>query len=72
MIAGMPLDPAQLPDDVATLKAMLIASALRVGNLDAEIANLKLTIAKMRRDTFGASSERGAKLMDQFELQLAD
>lgn len=27
----------------------------------AEIANLKLTIAKMQRETFGASSERSAK-----------
>ena len=30
------------------------------------------TIAKMRRDTYGASSERGAKLLDQLELQLAE
>ena len=65
-------DPAQLPDDIATLKALLIASQARVLDRDAEIANLKLTIAKMRRETFGASSERGAKLIDQLELQLAD
>ena len=38
----------------------------------AVIENLKLTIAKMRRDKFGASSERGAKLLDQLELQLAE
>jgi len=37
-----------------------------------EIEALKLTIAKMRRDKFGASSERGAKLLDQLELQLAE
>ncbi len=61
----MPLDPSQLPDDIATLKAMVIASGH-------EIAALKLTIAKMRRDTFGASSERGARLIDQLELQLAE
>ena len=89
----MPLDPAQLPDDVALLKALLVAAEQRiadterravaletraavaeskVGSLDAEIANLKLTIAKMRRDTYGASSEHGAKLLDQLELQLAE
>ena len=77
-LMGMALDPAQLPDDIATLKAMLIASTARVAtaearalDLDAQIAHLKLTIAKMRRDTFGTSSEHGAKL-DQLELQLAD
>ena len=49
----MALDPAQLPDDVATLKAMLIASTARVAtaearalDLDAQIAHLKLMIAK--------------------------
>ncbi len=68
----MALDPAQLPDDVATLKAMLVAANVRALDLDAQIANLKLTIAKMRRDTFGSSSEHGAKLIDQMELQLAE
>ena len=74
----MALDPATLPDDTALLKAILIAAETRamaaeakVGTLDAEIANLKLTIAKMRRDRFGSSCEHGAKL-DQLELQLAE
>lgn len=62
---SMPLDPSQLPDDIAILKAMVIAGGR-------EIEALKLTIAKMRRDRFGASSERGAKLLDQLELQLAE
>ena len=74
----MALDPAQLPDDVATLKAMLgieraarAVTEARALDLDAEIANLKLTIAKLQRDKFGSSSERGAKL-DQLELQLGE
>jgi transposase len=37
-----------------------------------EIEELKLTIAKLQRNTFGASSERGKKLLDQLELQLAE
>ena len=61
----MALDPAHLPDDIATLKAMLLSR-------DAEIENLRLTIAKMQRDRFGAKSERGSKLLDQLELQLAE
>lgn len=75
----MLLDPANLPDDVTALKALLVAEhAARVhaeeiaGDAHAEIENLKLTIAKMRRDQFGAKSERGSKLLDQLELQLAE
>src|SRR3712207_8969443 len=33
------------------------------------IAHLKLVIAKLRHDRFGASSERGRKLLDQLELE---
>lgn len=79
MLSGIMLDPANLPRDVATLQAMLVAEhAARVkaetiaDDAQAEIENLKLTIAKMRRDRFGAKSERGARLLDQLELQLAE
>src|SRR5215510_797828 len=68
----MTLDPAELPDDVVSLKAMLIAAAHRVNDLDAEIENLKLTIAKLQHERFGPSSERGARLLDQLELQLGE
>ena len=66
----MALDPAELPDDIAALKALLIAANLRAKDLDAEIERLKLMLAKMRHDKFGASSERTSVLMDQLELQL--
>src|ERR1700716_995974 len=68
----MTLDPAQLPDDTASLKAMLIAAAHRVNDLDAEIENLKLTIAKLQHEQFGPSSEGGARLLEQLELQLGE
>lgn len=75
----MTLDPAQLPDDIATLKAMLIAERMArvtaeaiASERDAEIEGLKLRIAKLQKSQFGASSERGAKLLDQLELQLAE
>ena len=68
----MPLDPAQLPDDIATLKAMVIVAEKKAHDRGLEIEALKLTLAKLRRDKFGASSERGAKLIDQLELQLAE
>ena len=70
MVARMALDPAHLPDDIAALKAMLVAADLRSTDLDAEIENLRLTIAKLQHATFGASSERTSVLMDQLELQL--
>jgi transposase len=44
----------------------------RVTGAEATIAHLKLVIAKLRRDKFGASSERGRKLLDQLELQLVE
>ena len=67
----MTLDPAQLPDDIATLKAMVIAAEKKASDRGLEIEALKLTIVKLQRSTFGASSESGKKLLDQLELQLA-
>ena len=68
----MAIDAAHLPDDIATLKAMIVAANARALDLDGQIAHLKLTIAKMQRDTHGASSEKGARLLDQMELQLGE
>ncbi len=36
------------------------------------MAHLKLVIAKLRHDQYGASSERGRKLIDQMELELEE
>jgi transposase len=60
-----PMTRAALPDDIASLKAMVIAQ-------NQLIEALKLTIAKLRHEKYGASSERGRKLIDQLELQLAE
>src|SRR5436190_19038040 len=68
----MTLDPAQRPDDIATLKAMVIAAEKKASDRGLEIEALKLTIAKLQRNTFGASSESGKKLLNQLELQLAE
>ena len=75
----MALDPAKLPNNVAALKAMLIAAdkravdaEARASDLDAEIENLKLTIAKLQHDKHGNSSERTSVLMDQLQLQLGE
>lgn len=69
-----------LPDtEIETLRAALVAE--RAARIDAEtrasgaeamIAHLRLVIAKLRHDKFGASSERGRKLLDQLELELGE
>jgi transposase len=77
--------PDSLPNDVETLKAMLIAAhaarleaEAKAQNAEAEarhrallIEQMKFTIAKLRHERFGQSSERGA-LLEQLELALAD
>src|SRR6516162_6475358 len=74
-----------LPDDVATLKAMVIAA--QAARLEAEakassaaaeararellIEQMKFTIAKLKHERFGQSSERHV-VLEQLELCLAD
>src|ERR1700675_1750118 len=77
-IRFVPTASDALPDDVATLKAMLIAerAARMAAEADARnrallIEKMKYTIAKLRHEQFGQSSERGA-ILEQLELQLAD
>src|SRR5580700_9523744 len=81
----MSLTADSLPDDVATLKAMLIAAdaarlaaEVKAQNAEAEakarallIEQMKFTIAKLRHEQYGQSSERGA-ILEQLELHLAD
>lgn len=61
----MSLDVASLPDDVGLLKAMLVAS-------DAEVEQLRMLVAKLRRMAFGRSSERLTHEADQLELGLEE
>ena len=79
-------DVADLPDDIATLKAALIASRAEVARVEAEaaatrmqlaehhavIVALKLQIEKYKRERYGPRSERIARLLDQLELQLEE
>ena len=68
-----------LPDDAESLKRLLLArdaelAVLRARTADDQvlIAHLKLQIEKLKRAQFGQRSERGARLLDQLELQLED
>ena len=68
-----------LPDDVETLKHLLLGRNAELARARAEassatalIAHLRLTIEKMRREIYGPRSERTARLLDQLELQLEE
>jgi transposase len=69
--------PESMPDDIDALRAALAAEQVarreaeaRACGAEALVLQLKLLIAKLKHDKFGASSERGRKLIDQLELQL--
>src|SRR5689334_14781233 len=83
----MPLETvSSLPGDLAAAHAMILAEraarleaearassiAAEVSDARLEIERLKLLLAKARRERFGQSAERGAKLVEQLELQLAE
>ena len=58
-------DAASLPDDVDLLKAMLVAAG-------AELEQLRMQVARLRRMAFGRSSERLTREADQLELGLEE
>jgi transposase len=78
----MTSSPESLPTDLAAAHAMILAE--RGARLEAEavaanakaevalIAYYKLEIEKLRRQLYGAHSERKARLLEQMELQLEE
>ena len=82
----MSTDREPLPSDLAAAHAMILAeraarleAEARARNAEAEVSGarleierLRLLLARMRRERFGQSSERGARLIEQLELQLAE
>jgi transposase len=68
-----------LPDDVESLKQLVLARDAELAQARAEassqevlVVHLRLTIEKLKRDLFGARNERKARLVDQMELQLEE
>jgi transposase len=62
------LEALDLPDDIDTLKRLLIQSQTKLAERDHEIEHLKLLIAKLRRLQFGRSSEKLDAKIGQLEL----
>jgi len=75
-----------LPNDVGTLKQLLLARTAELAQARAEVASaraeassvealithMRLEIEKLKRDLFGTRNERKARLVDQMELQLQE
>jgi transposase len=68
-----------LPDDIDTLKRLLLERNAELAQARAEassaealIAQMRLTIEKLKRDLFGPRNERKARLLDQMELALEE
>jgi transposase len=66
-------------ETIDALEAALVAergarqqAEARASSAEAMVAHYKLLIAKLRREQYGQSSERGRKLLDQLELQLEE
>ena len=82
----MDVDLSALPDDVAALKAAVIAACAKADAMAAELANeqakraddaaliahMKLQIEKLKRDKFGPSAERSSRLLDQMAFELEE
>ena len=51
----------------ATVEAQLAEAQARQSATEALIAHLKLQIAKLRREQYGASAERSRRLLEQME-----
>ena len=64
------LNAADLPDDIAALKAMLIAATAREVRKDDRIERLERLVAAFKQAAFGRRSEKADP--DQFDLALED
>lgn len=64
------LNAADLPDDIAALKAMLIAATARETRKDERIERLERLVAAFKQAAFGRKSEKTD--LDQFDLALED
>ena len=85
-MAAMVPAGSSLPDDIDALKRLVLAreaelaaaqveidrAKARETSAEAMILHLRLAVEKMRRELYGQRSERGARLLDQMELELEE
>src|SRR5215207_7438461 len=73
----MDASPESLPDDVATLRAIIAAQQAEIQKLTSStrayetlIEALRIQIVRLRKQKYGASSEKIAREIEQLELSL--
>ena len=71
-IARLRAELAAQPARAQAAERDLVQARALASCTEAMVKELKLEIAKLRRDKYGISSERRARLIDQLELQLED
>jgi len=76
---GMPQVPVDMPDDPAVLKGMIAALQAENAKMSATlrahdllVQALRIRIAKLKKQKFGASSEKIEREIEQLELALED
>src|SRR5215469_10834658 len=69
---ALPINLAEAHALILRQREELAAAEARASGAEAMIAHMKLVIAKLRREQYGQSSERGRKVLDQLELQLEE
>ena len=75
----MAVASTSLPDDLDALKAIIMAQQVEIARLsaserayDALVQSLKIRIARLQKQKFGASSEKIEREIEQLELLLED
>ena len=69
---GMSQAPADMPDDPAALKEIIAGLQATLRAHDLLVQALRIRIAKLRKQKFGASSEKIEREIEQLELALED
>jgi transposase len=68
----VPNPSSELPNDIETLRRLVIEQRTALAARDLEIETLRMQLARLRRMQFGRSSEKLDRAIAQLELQLED
>jgi len=63
---------AQIPDDIESLKRLVLEQQVLIEQRQLEIERLRLAIARLRRERYGRSSEALDEQIEQMELTLEE
>ena len=66
------VEHTDLPDDVETLKQLVVRMRQALAHRDLHIEHLKLLLAKLQRARYGRSSEQLDERINQLELSIEE